>query len=175
VQKKSKIEKALQRKYPEQVVLVTTRGLQGEPNVMAVGWVTIASSDPWMFVLGIDSGAYTFELIKKTKEFVVAFPHEGMGPQVLYVGTHHGRGCNKLSEAGIPTQKASKVRAPLIADAVSNFECRLVKIVQPGNCPLVVGEIVAAHVNEYKCLRRLYTVAPNHVLAGVRRFPLEDT
>ena len=168
MQKKAKIEKALERKYPEQVVLVTTRGPKGNANVMAVGWAAIASSDPWMFVLGIDAGAYTFQLIKKTKQFVVAFPHEGMGTQVLHAGSHHGRGRDKLSEAGIATQRAGKVRAPLIADAVANFECRLVRVIQPGDCPLVIGEVVAAHVNEYRCLHRLYTVAPGHVLGGVR-------
>lgn len=171
MQKKAPVEKALARKYPEPVVLVTTRGPKGNANVMAVGWATLASSDPWMFVLGIDPGAYTLELIRKTKQFVVAFPHEGMGKQVLHVGSHHGCGRDKLSEAGIATQRAAKVRAPLIADAVANFECTLARIVQPGDCALVIGKVVAAHVHEHKCLSRLYTVAPGHRLAGVRQFP----
>jgi len=40
-----------------------------------------------------------------------------------------------------------------------------------GDCPLVFGRVVAAHVNADPDLRRLYTVAPGHVMAGVRVVP----
>ncbi len=46
MQNKCDIKTALLRKYPEQVVLVTTRSKDGKTNVMAVGWVAIASGDP---------------------------------------------------------------------------------------------------------------------------------
>jgi len=59
MQKKSTLKKVSIRKYPEQVVLVTTKNRKGRTNAMAVGWISIASSDPMMFVLGIDDGAYT--------------------------------------------------------------------------------------------------------------------
>lgn len=169
MQKKVKTRKAMSRKYPEPVVLVTTRSPKGKPNVMAVGWITMASYEPPMFVLGIDSGHYTFELIKKTKQFVVAFPHEGMAKAVLHAGSAHGRKHDKLSEAGLKTQTGTAVTAPLIADAVANFECKLVAITQPGDCPLVIGKIVAAHENRNRNLKRLYYwYKGGFVLKGVR-------
>ena len=166
------IKKAIGRKYPEQVVLVTTRGAAGNPNVMAVGWVTIASDEPLMFVLGIDEAAYTLELIRETRQFVVAFPSAAMGRSVLCAGSCHGRGRDKITEAGLAVQEGVKVRAPLVAEAVANFECELVDIYQPGDCPLVVGKVVAAHEHSDPELKRLYTVARGHKLAGVR--PLRD-
>lgn len=156
MQKKSTIEQALSRKYPEQVVLVTTHAPDGRLNVMAVGWVTRASLDPAMFVLGIDDEALTYANIRKTKEFVIAFPHEGMARQVLHAGTHHGHKTDKIAATGLALQKASKVKAPLLADAVANFECRLVAITKPGDCPLIVGQVIAAHANTNKKLKRLY-------------------
>ena len=125
MQKKANISKALNRKYPEQVVLVTTRKPDGSANVMAVGWASIASREPSMFMLGIDDGAYTYELIKKTKEFVVAFPNEKMAQEVIYVGTRHGHKCDKIIKSGLIMQSADKVKAPLIANAVANFECKI--------------------------------------------------
>lgn len=160
--------KALTRKYPEPVVLVTTRSRQGRANVMAVGWVTIASEEPPMFALGIDSGALTYRLIRETGEFVVAFPNEQMGPQVLYAGTHHGHRLDKFAALGLATQAGAKVKAPLIADAAANFECKLVRMIKPGDCPLVIGRVVAAHRHRHPFVRRLYTVGPGHRLAGVR-------
>jgi flavin reductase (DIM6/NTAB) family NADH-FMN oxidoreductase RutF len=169
MQKKTSVHNALKRKYPEPTVLVTTRSPAGKANVMAVGWITSASMEPAMFLLGIDDEALTYENIRKTKQFVVAYPNENMAKAVLHAGSCHGRGRDKLAEAGLATQKASKVRAPLIADAVANFECRLVKIVKPGDCPLIVGRIVAAHENRNRTLKRLYYWwKKDFVLKGVR-------
>ncbi len=162
------IEHALGRKYPEPVALVTTRGADGQPNVMAVGWIMLVSDEPWMFALGIDAEAYTLALIRETREFVVAFPDEGMGPAVLHAGRCHGRGRDKLAEAGLATQPAARVRAPLLAEAVANFECELETICQPGNCPLVVGRVVAAHAHTDPRRVRVCVVGPGHALAGVR-------
>jgi len=161
-------EKALKRKYPETVVLVTTRSRKGRTNVMAVGWVASASEEPPMFVLGIDSGAFTYRLIRETREFVVAFPNEQMGPQVLYAGSRHGHKLDKFAGSGLITQTAAVVKAPLIADAVVNFECKLVRIIKPGDCPLIIGRVVAAHRHRNPSVRRLYTVGTGHRLSGVR-------
>ena len=168
MQKQIEFSEAITRKYPEQVVLVTTRSRDGKANVMAVGWVTIASGEPPMFVLGIDDGAYTFELIRQTEQFVVAFPSEQTASQTLFAGTHSGRDKDKFADAGIAVQEGVAVKAPLIRDAVANFECKLVQVVQPGDCPLVIGQVVAAHVNADANLRRLYTLAKGYALGGVR-------
>jgi flavin reductase (DIM6/NTAB) family NADH-FMN oxidoreductase RutF len=168
MQKKVNISKALKRKYPEQVVLVTTRKPDGVVNVMAVGWTAIASGEPLMFMLGIDDGAYTYDLIRKTKEFTVAFPNEKMAKEVLFAGTRHGRNCDKIAESGLRIQKADKIKAPLIADAVANFECKLVDIYRPGDCPLIIGKVLAAHENVHSVVKRLYTVGAGYKMAGVR-------
>lgn len=167
MQKKVKVEIAFGRKYPEQVVLVTTRKPDGGANVMAVGWVAIVSDEPWMFALGIDAGAYTHKLIKATGEFVVAYPSAEMVHATMVAGTVHGSNRDKIAESGLVVQKAVSVAAPLLADAVANFECRLKRIYKPGNCPVIVGQVVAAHVNADPKVRRLYTVGPNYALAGV--------
>jgi flavin reductase (DIM6/NTAB) family NADH-FMN oxidoreductase RutF len=168
MQKRVEISEAIGRKYPEPVVLVTTRSRAGKPNVMAVGWVSVASSEPLMFVLGIDDEAHTCRLIRRTRQFVVAFPGERQAKETLFVGTRHGYDVDKFAACALKAQRAAGVKAPLVADAVANFECRLVEITRPGDCPLIVGRVVAAHVNTRKSLRRLYTVGQGHKLAGVR-------
>lgn len=167
MQVKADTAKALARKYPESVVIVTTRSPEGLPNAMAVGWVMPASGEPAMLALGIDDASWTYELIRQTRQFVVAFPSDVMSRETLHVGSHSGRGRDKLAECGLKTQAGSVVQAPLIADAVANFECELVTIVKPGDCPIVVGNILAAHVNEKPDVRRLCAVGPDHLLAGV--------
>ena len=170
MQKRTNIAEAIKRRFPEQVVLVTTSRPGGGTNVMAVGWVAIASSEPLMFVLGIDDEAYTYELIRKTKEFVIVFPNEKTAAEVLFAGTRHGHNCDKISEGAMRVKKACKIKAPLFADAVANFECKLVDIYRPGDCPLIIGRVIAAHENLNAGLKRLYTVNSGHKLGGVRPF-----
>ena len=155
-------------KYPEQVVIVTTSNGNRKNNAMAVGWVCIVSSEPWMFALGIDSEALTYRLIKKNRDFVVAHPSDKMAKETLFVGTHHGKDAHdKLAQCGLAASSASVVKAPLLRDAVANFECRLHEIYQPGDCPVIIGRIVAAHVNKNRQIKRLLTVGSGYQLGGV--------
>ncbi len=155
MQKIATIEEAWDKKYPEQVVLVITRSPEGKINLMAVGWVCIVSDDPPMFLTGIDDGAYTLELIRKTKEFVIAYPSRSMAEQTLYAGTVHGHHEDKGLQSGLKFIPGEKVHVPISADAVANFECRLVDIIRPGNCPLVIGQVLSSHINADPSVSRL--------------------
>jgi len=168
MQRHVEIEKAIERKYPEQVVLVTTRGKDGKPNVMAVGWTCIVSGEPLMFILAIDEDSHTFELIRETKEFVIAYPHEFMKEETLIAGSCHGDEVDKIAKAGLNTQSAKKVKAPLLTDAVANFECEMIDMIKPGDCTLILGKVVAAHVNTDSAIKRLCTVGKGHELSGMR-------
>ena len=164
MQKISTIASVWQRKYPEQVVLCITRNSAGRVNVMTIGWVTIVSDDPVMYLLGIDDPAYTLELIREHKEFVIAFPSKAMAEESLYFGTVHGHDVDKAAASGLEFVPASKVAVPLLADAVANLECKLVTEYRPGNCPLVVGEVIAAHENCDPSIQRLINAAAGYKL-----------
>ena len=158
------IEKAWERKYPEQVVLVITKNSEGKINVMAVGWVCLVSDDPPMFLLGIDDPAYTLELIREKKEFVIAYPSRNMAKETLYFGTVHGHNEDKGKNSGLKFSPGKTVDVPLLEDAVANFECKFVAEYRPGNCPLVVGEVVESHVNTDESVLRLVNYGKGYQL-----------
>lgn len=155
MQKITTIDQAWARKYPEQVVLVLTKNAQGRVNAMAVGWVCLVSDEPPMFLLGIDDGAYTLELIRESREFVIAYPSQNMAKETLYFGKVHGHDVDKVTESKLSLEPGTVGSVPLLADAVANFECRLVTEYRPGNCPLVVGEVLASHENTDSSVKRL--------------------
>lgn len=167
MQKSAKIEEAWGRKYPEPVVLVITKNDEGRVNLMTVAWICIASDEPPMFLLGIDGDAYTLELIRKNREFVVAYPSEGMAYATLYAGTAHGNQEDKGTLSGLKFVTGTIVDVPILEDAVANFECRLIEITRPGNCPIVLGEIVFSHENSDESVKRLYNLAKGYRLGGV--------
>ena len=164
MQKKASITEAWGRKYPDEVVLAITRSKDGRVNAMAIGWVCIVSDEPPMFLLGIDDPAYTLELIRENKEFVIAYPSKSMAKESLYFGTTHGHNIDKGKVSGLTFEAASVVDVPLLSDAVANFECRLVTEYRPGNCPLVVGEVVASTVNTDESVRRLINAGKGYQL-----------
>lgn len=164
MQKLVPVTNALDRKYPEQVVLAITKSSDGRVNVMAIGWVALVSDDPYMFLLGIDDPAYTLELIRENKEFVIAYPSKAMAKETLYFGTVHGHGIDKGKESGLTFLPGSRVDVPILADAVANFECRFVTEYRPGNCPLVVGEVVASHGNTDESAVRLMNCGKGYQL-----------
>jgi len=61
----------------------------------------------------------------------------------------------------------SRTAIPLLADAVANFECRFVTEYRPGNCPLVVGEVVASHVNADQSVKRLMNLSKGYQLGTI--------
>lgn len=164
MQKQSSITEAWDRKYPEQVVLAITKSKDDRINLMAIGWVCIVSDEPPMFLLGIDDPAYTLELIRESKEFVISYPSRSMAKETLYCGTTHGHNIDKGKISGLKFEPASTVDVPLLSDAVANFECKLVTEYRPGNCPLVVGEVVASSVNTDDSVLRLINTATGYKL-----------
>jgi flavin reductase (DIM6/NTAB) family NADH-FMN oxidoreductase RutF len=164
MQKATSINQAWARKYPEQVVLVITKAPDGRINLMAVGWICLVSDEPPMFLLGIDDPAYTLELIRQNREFVIAYPSKAMAKETLYAGTTHGHDIDKGKISGLQFESASQVDVPLLSDAVANFECRLVTEYRPGNCPLVVGEVIASHVNTDESITRLVNAGKGYLL-----------
>ena len=164
MQKLASIEQVWQRKYPEQVVLALTVNEQNQVNIMTIGWVAVVSDEPPMYMLGIDDNAYTLELIRQNKEFVIAFPAKTMAGAALFCGTVHGHKIDKGRECGLNFAPGSKINVPILADAVANLECRLVTEYRPGNCPLIIGEVVAGHVNCDENVQRLINAGPGYLL-----------
>ena len=162
MQKIATISEAWERKYPEQVVLAITKNAEGRVNLMAIGWVCICSDEPPMFLIGIDDNAYTLELIRESKEFVIAYPSSSISKETLYVGTTHGHNEDKGKISGLEFAPAESIEVPILADAVANFECRFVTEYRPGNCPLIVGEVVASHVNTDEEIKRLVNLGKGY-------------
>jgi len=139
---------ALQHKYPEWIDLVVARGTDGQVNAMPVGWSMIASGSPLLYAVAIHRRQYTAQLIRETREFVVAAPSAEMAEATLYCGTHSGRDGDKIEPSGLTLVPAAKVKTPLLEGAVYNLECKLHGEFETGDHLLFVGEVVAAHLDE---------------------------
>ncbi|MFN2156491.1 MAG: flavin reductase family protein [Anaerolineae bacterium] len=151
----ARVVDALKHKYPEWIDLVVSRSSDGRVNVMPVGWSTIVSGSPHLYMVAINTGHYTAELIEDSGEFVVAAPGAAMAHAVYLCGAYSGRDRDKVALAKLELIPAAEIETPLLKDAVYNLECRLHSQVVAGDHTLFIGEIVAAHLNQEAGLRLL--------------------
>ena len=85
---------------PLPVVLVTARLRDRDSvadNIIPISWAGIMEAAPHMININISKGKYSWEIIKKTKQFGVSIPGAGHIREVDICGTTHGDKVDKFS------------------------------------------------------------------------------
>jgi flavin reductase (DIM6/NTAB) family NADH-FMN oxidoreductase RutF len=141
------INEAWLRFRPERVVLVVSKD-KTKANVMPADWCTRCSFIPQLVAVSIGKTRYTHEILSSTKEFVIAVPNKQLTSLIKFSGSCSGRKVDKFKEAKIETEKAEKIKIPLIKKATINFECKKHSSFDSGSHTIFIGEILAAHYNE---------------------------
>ncbi len=147
---KTTIGEAFDKFKPESCVFVLSVDKQGKPGGMIAGWSMRCSLDPPLYAVSLQKQGYTHELIRQSREFVIAVPNKELEEALLFFGSTHSNEVDKFSETGVRTALAKKVRTPLLTDATLNFECELLNEVDAGDHLLFIGTVVAAHINQNK-------------------------
>ncbi len=144
------VAEAFNKFKPERCVFVISVDKNGKPSGMICGQSTKCSREPGLLAIVLWKKGYTQELIKESKEFVIAVPNKSLEKQVRFFGSVSGREVNKFKESKIETEKAEFTKSPLIKNATINFECKLYKEVELGDHIMFIGKILASHINENK-------------------------
>jgi flavin reductase (DIM6/NTAB) family NADH-FMN oxidoreductase RutF len=109
---------------PGPVVLVTTAH-QGRANIMTMSWHTMMEFEPPLVGCVISGRHLTFDLLRASKECVIAIPTVEIAKQVVACGNHPGRRVDKFRKTGLTPAPASLVKAPLVEECFANLECRV--------------------------------------------------
>jgi flavin reductase (DIM6/NTAB) family NADH-FMN oxidoreductase RutF len=115
------------RAFGEDRVLLVSRGKEGLPNVMAIGWGTIGMI--WrkpIFVVLVRPSRFTYKLIEETGEFTVNVVPPKLKEVVQYCGSVSGRDHDKFKEKKLTAIPSKKVKTPIIKECILHFECRVV-------------------------------------------------
>ncbi len=159
---------AIARKYPEGVAIAIARDDQGRHNPITLCWLTRCSFEPPMLALSVGQQRHTLAALRRAGEFVVCLPSVAMEQDALFFGSVSGRDIDKLAQSQTATQPAREINSVLLSDAVANFECKLEREVPTGDHVLIIGRVVAAHINSDPTARPLYALG-NYELGGVMR------
>lgn len=140
--KEAKMKSCLQ---PSPKVLVSCRGLNGENNVLAVGYCGNCSYAPPMVMVGIVPTRYSYKMIKESGCFVVNLVDRSYKETFDYLGSHSKQDGDKLAAMNVKLQDGKKVNAPILSDCPVNIECTIVDSIVTGSHEMFIGKIEYVH------------------------------
>ncbi len=145
----SKVEwKAGNMLYPLPAVLVTCTDEDGRDNVLTVAWAGTICTNPPMLSISVRPERFSYDIIRKTGEFVVNLTTEELAYATDYCGVKSGRDVDKFSELNLHKEPASFLRCPLIKESPVNIECKVAKVEKLGSHHMFIADVVSVHVDD---------------------------
>lgn len=132
---------------PAPKVLVSCRGLNGEDNVLAVGYCGNCSYAPPMVMVGIVPSRYSYQMIKESGCFVVNIVTKKYKETFDFMGSNSKRDGDKLEKMNVKLKDGEKVNAPILLDCPVNIECSVVDSIVTGSHEMFVGKVEYVHAD----------------------------
>ena len=134
--------------YPIPAVMVSCGAEPEEHNIITVAWTGTICSEPAMCYVSIRPERHSYDIIKRTGEFVINLTTEALAEATDWCGVRSGRDFDKFSHCGLTPEKCAVVAAPAIAEAPVAIECRVKQIIPLGSHDMFIGEVVNVLVDE---------------------------
>jgi flavin reductase (DIM6/NTAB) family NADH-FMN oxidoreductase RutF len=133
--------------WPMRHYLITCGDFGKVSNIIAVSFCMPVSKEPPIIACAIGLKAYSCELIRNHKEFIVNIPLQELKQQIYFCGYHSGRQVDKFRETGLIPKAARRVKAPILKECVAHLECVVRNEVETGDKILFIGEVIEAYAN----------------------------
>ena len=134
--------------YPLPAVMVSCGETPEEYNIITIAWTGTICSDPPMCYISVRPGRHSYEILKRTGEFVINLTTEELARATDWCGCRSGRKYNKWEEMNLTPVPAKKINAPAIAEAPVNIECVVKQIVPLGTHDMFISEVVHISAEE---------------------------
>lgn len=132
---------------PLPAVLITSGDMENS-NIATVAWTGIVNTIPPKTYISLRKSRYSYELIEKSREFVINLTTAEMVRKVDYCGVYTGRKVDKFQKCGFTKEAASAVAAPLIGESPLSLECRVTDMTDLGTHVMLLADILATDVDE---------------------------
>jgi flavin reductase (DIM6/NTAB) family NADH-FMN oxidoreductase RutF len=139
----SNAKKTALRMIPYGLYVLTARSEDGRAAAATVNWVSQASFEPPLVVVGVKADSETHALIKDTGSF--ALNVLGKGQQELAFAFFKPAQVEGNTISGEPF-RIGQSGAPVLENTPAFVECNLVGTVEKGDHSVFVGEVVEAGV-----------------------------
>jgi flavin reductase (DIM6/NTAB) family NADH-FMN oxidoreductase RutF len=128
--------------YPLPAVLVSCGKSEDEYNLLTVSWVGTICTQPPMCYISIRPERHSYEIIKRTGEFVLNLTTEKLAFATDWCGVKSGRDHRKFEEMKLTPEKGKMVDAPIVKESPVCIECKVKEIVPLGTHHMFIAEVV---------------------------------
>lgn len=134
--------------YPLPAVLVSCGATPEEYTMLTVAWTGTVCTNPAMCYISVRPERHSYEIIKRTGEFVINLTTKHLARATDWCGVKSGRDVQKFREMGLTPLPASEVSAPIIGESPVNIECRVKQIIPLGSHDMFLAEVVHVDVDK---------------------------
>lgn len=134
--------------YPVPAVLVTVADGEGNSNMFTVAWTGTICSTPPMVSISVRKSRYSYDMIRKTGEFVINLTNKDLVYATDYAGVKSGRDVDKWKELGLNKSESLKVSVPGIKESPVSIECKVTEVKELGSHDMFIAEVVAVTVDD---------------------------
>lgn len=134
--------------YPVPAVMLSCGDSPENYNIITIAWTGTINSSPTMLYASIRKSRLSYEIVKRTEEFVINLTTKELAFQTDWCGVHSGRDYDKFKEMQLTPKKGEKVKAPLIVESPVNLECKVVEIKELGTHVMFIAEVVHIQADE---------------------------
>lgn len=158
---------------PRPIAWVVSQDLKGRINAAPFSFFNAFSGNPPIVGMGIGSRKTgepkdSRANIQETRQFVVNLVSENLAEKMNITAIEFAADTNELMEAGLTTQPSVHVKPPRIAESPVALECELFQIIDLGENALVLGRVLAMHIQDDAVLdaKKSYIDTPKLRLLG---------
>ena len=107
------------------ILLVSGDGIKNK-NIMTIGWLQIGFiwRSPVVNVL-VRESRHSYKLLQEHDEFTINILPDLYNKEIAFCGNQSGGFCDKFSETGLQTKKASTVSALALKESEITLECKI--------------------------------------------------
>lgn len=133
--------------YPLPVVMVSCGDME-KSNIITVAWTGITNTNPAMVYISVRKERYSYEIINKTKEFVINLTTENLVRATDWCGVKSGKDVDKFKMMNLTKEKANFVKCPLIKESPVSVECKVIQTKDLGSHTMFSAEVLSIDADE---------------------------
>ncbi len=132
---------------PVPAVMVSV-GDETEKNILTVAWCGTLCTIPPKTYISVRPSRHSYEIIKRTGEFVINLVPASLAKKADYCGIYTGAKVNKFEKCGFTPEACEGVSAPAIKECPVSIACRVSDVVPLGTHDMFIADVLSVCADE---------------------------
>ena len=128
--------------YPLPVVLVSCGDMK-KSNLITVAWTGTLNTNPAIAYISVRPERHSYDIIKKTGEFVINLTNERLAYATDWCGVKSGAKVDKFKELNLHKENANHVKCPLLKESPVSIECKVREIKELGSHHMFIADVLS--------------------------------